>query len=212
MKHWQHWHWVVIYALIVTAPSSQSFAWSKSDHLNFNIQSESKTIDSIENAWISLNSQAISLDWFQLADWVISQNSKKAASAIFVYRTIPTLELQLIVYPKGSWLSDMKDESIRKYIESLPQQFPDSAIQLTNQNQYEPSVGSVPFLEGTFRKVFYTVTPKTPGTSPFMVNDYWTVTRDGILAIARYSGESTIVTNMSSVFERELAQFLIQER
>ena len=210
MKIGKYWCTTLLCILTISA-ATQTFAWQPDSHLKLQIGSDVRLLDSIESTRITLTHQKMSFDWLPSSDWIISENQSPVASAQFIYRTIPSLKLQLIVYPKNTWLSDMKDESIIEYIESLPIQFPDGTIELTNEGQHTPPIGSVPFLERTFRKVFYTVTKENTETPPLTIYDYWTVTEEGVLVIARYSGEHDRMEKMKSTFERELAQFMLAE-
>lgn len=207
----KYWVWLTLCITMLTS-SSLLHAWPEGSHINFNIRSETQTSDAIESTFIKLENPIFSLDWIPLSDWTTGRNVNKSASAQFTYRTAPTLTLQLIVYPKDTWLSDTRDASISQYIDSLPAQFPNSTIQITNEGQHKPPVGSVPFLEKTFRKIFYTVTPDKAKKPPFTVHDFWTITEDHMMVIARYQGADSIMINMSSTFERELAQFLLHEK
>jgi len=180
--------------------------WPDSPRPGFSIKSDSEFVDGILSEWFVLESNSIKLSWIPQAPWVQQRQKDSRASLSFYDTRIPDLKMQLILYPPKSWLGDLDATSIEAYVASLEQQFPKSEIELINPDSYIPPVGSVPFLGGPFRQVYFTVSPQEEGAAPFTVYDYMTV-KEGNFFVIRYTAPANVLVRMESQLIRGLFYF-----
>lgn len=197
---------ISLWSVLCFGQNASVFSIDKALALSINYESE--VVDSISSSYLLLQNAQFVLKWYRTDDWVANKSVTSPCSAAFRYRLIPTVEFRLSILPKGGGLESLLDSSLDNYTRSLPLRYPDADVKILNLGNYKPPVGSPPFVEGTYRRIQYSVTPSKGDQTIVVFEDFLTVTEDGFTLLASFSGDASAMARLRSGFEPELAQFI----
>ncbi|MFP4070193.1 MAG: hypothetical protein ACLFVC_08450, partial [Opitutales bacterium] len=146
--------------------------------------------------------------WFPSGNWVLAKRHGSEVSAEFYDRSLPALRMQLILYPEGGGLADFEEASLATYLEAVADSHPDSEVEVLNSGEMRPPEGSIPFLGGYYRQIFYRVSPLREGEgAPAEFADALAFTDSGALVVLRVTGPAHAMEYIRQNFGGELGSF-----
>lgn len=209
MRHTFHFTCSLLLCFIGPLLRAEDHGWPTSPRPSFSVENQSAEKEGFQIQWLSLKSSSLSLRWMPVGPWYKAQKQGSGASIVFGHRMAPELRMNLILYPKGTWLGDLGQQSVERYLSSLGAQFPEASVTVLNPGSITPPVGSIPFLGGPYRQIHFTVTPDAPGGQAVSFYDYLTA-KDGALLVVRYEAPAEMLERMESRLVRELFFFEVE--
>jgi len=172
----------------------------------FQVEEVSRMIDGIPGNWIELAAADTLLRWYPHGNWILAESHGPEVSVEFYDRSFPKLRMQLLLFRAGSWLENLDRASLQLFIASLREAHAESDVEILNPRSHEPEIGTPPFLNGTYRKVFYRVTSKAPvETTDYC--DVLSLTDAGHLLVLRIFGPERPMAFVRRNIDTELSAF-----
>lgn len=167
--------------------------------------------DGIPSTYLKITGRDFLCQWYGLdSSWSLGSNSERTASLEFVNRSILRLKMELSLYRPNEKLKDLGPNSLSNYQAMCEQKLGKlGEVKLLNPGSIKPPLGSVPFLNGSYREFYFSLTRiKDNGEQDLVrIIDVLTVTENGLICVLRFTGPAAIIERLKSTIPSELVNF-----
>ena len=164
--------------------------------------------DGMSSSAFDLSASGVKIRWFAGKHWIQSKSTDEGISIEFEDKRMPELKLQLGLYSAASFICDLSEEALARYLTEVERNFPDSKIQILNEGSFSPAVGAPPFISGYYRCLFFKVTDSNSQTEDQYICDLLTILPGGHFLVLREKGPQRAVTYTYSNLNSRLSEFV----
>jgi hypothetical protein len=185
-------------------------AWQPGAPISLNAQYVETRIDGIDTNWMELVGSGFRGRWHPDGNWQLNSDIR-GVSLGFTQRADGQLQMHLSIYQPSDSLPDLDTPSLLAYAASIPAQFPGKKLVDPQLQFVRPPLGSLFFLDSTYRTVSYQLIPENRPGEPVSILDVIGVLRDGRFARLRFQGTERFIRAIEADLSSEIRAFSLEE-